>query len=69
MKIRTSLRAGRDGCSPEAQYYMQKALAMQAKIDQCQRNYYPPENSGYPAYPPVGYVGGKFYPDRSGWCG
>jgi len=35
MKIRTSLRAGAKGCSPEAQYYMEQALAMEAKVENC----------------------------------
>ena len=69
MKIRTSLRAGAKGCSPEAQYYMEKALAMEAKIDNCKANnyynYYPT-----PPYTPPSYAGsGYTYPDMSGYCG
>jgi hypothetical protein len=69
MKIRTSLRAGAKGCSPEAQYYMEKALAMEATIEKCRgNNYY----NYYPTTPstPPNYVGsGYTYPDMSGYCG
>jgi hypothetical protein len=62
MKIRTSLRAGAKGCSPEAQYYMEQALAMEAKVQNCQANY------TYPTTPPVS--GSTYtYPDMSGYCG
>ena len=65
MKIRTSLRAGAKGCSPEAQYYMEQALAMESKVENCKANtYYPPATTT----PPVS--GSAYtYPDMSGWCG
>jgi hypothetical protein len=66
MKIRTSLRAGAKGCSPEAQYYMEQALAMEAKVENCKANYYyyPPASTT----PPVS--GSAYtYPDMSGYCG
>ena len=78
MKIKSNIRAGGSGCSPETQAYMQKALNMQAKVQNClanQQGSYQPSYSGYvppvtqPSYPPS-YVGSGFtYPDRSGWCG
>ena len=65
MKIRTSLRAGAEGCSPEAQYYMEQALAYEAKVANCTANvYYPPA----PTTPPV-TSGSYTYPDMSGYCG
>lgn len=76
MKIRTSLRAGGSGCSPETQAYMQKALNMQNKVENCMnKNTYVQPQTGY--YPPVSgnvtsssYVGsGYTYPDMSGACG
>ena len=42
MKIRTSLRAGAKGCSPEAQYYMEQALAMESKVENCKANFITP---------------------------
>ena len=78
MKIRTSLRAGGSGCSPEAQNYMQKALAMESKVQSCLASgttypaytgatypTYPtyPTNTTYPTY------AGATYPDMSGSCG
>jgi len=77
MKIRTSIRAGGKGCSPEAQAYMQKALNMQNKVANCAPkpiyqqpvySYQPPYvgNTGYqPSYVGSGYT----YPDMSGACG
>jgi hypothetical protein len=67
MKIRTSIRAGgNQGCSPEAQLYMQKALNMEYKIDNCiNRQGNPPPYTPQPIPNPSGYA----YPDRSGWCG
>lgn len=65
MKIRTSLRAGAKGCSPEAQYYMEQAYDMQAKVQNCQANYTYPTTS---TMPPV-YGSGYTYPDMSGYCG
>ncbi len=65
MKIKTSLRAGARGCSPETQWFMQKALDMQARVENCRRNIVTPPVG---TLPPV--VGGNYtYPDRSGWCG
>jgi hypothetical protein len=65
MKIRTSLRAGAEGCSPEAQYYMEQALAWEAKVQNCQANYY---NTTTTTTPPVS--GSTYtYPDMSGYCG
>lgn len=65
MKIKTSLRAGARGCSPEAQWFMQRALEMEARVRNCQANI---TNPAAPVAPPV--VGGSYtYPDRSGWCG
>jgi hypothetical protein len=67
MKTRTSIRAGGNkGCSPETQYYMQKALDMEYKINNCvNRRGFPPPYTPPPEPYPSGYV----YPDRSGWCG
>lgn len=65
MKIKTSIRAGARGCSPEAQWFMNKALEMQAIATNCQANLVRPPVT---TTPPV--VGGNYtYPDRSGWCG
>lgn len=65
MKIRTSLRAGAKGCSPEAQYYMEQALAMEAKVQNCTANNY---YTTVPSTPPV--AGSAYtYPDMSGYCG
>lgn len=78
MRLKTSIRAGARGCSPEAQYYMEKAYALENKLAKCLANqggvippyngydpiYYPPTN--IPAAPSVV---GAYYPDRSGWCG
>ena len=65
MKIRTSLRAGAKGCSPEAQYYMEQALAMEAKVQNCQPSY---TTTTTTTTPPV--VGSTYtYPDYSGYCG
>jgi hypothetical protein len=73
MKIRTSLRAGAKGCSPEAQYYMEQALAMQAKVESCKANYYyyPPTSTTYPPTTTTPPVSGSAYtyPDMSGACG
>jgi len=77
MKIRTSLRAGGEGCSPETQYYMQKALDMQYKVQNCVSNSsatYPtePYYGTLPPYPttPTTYYGSTgTYPDMSGACG
>jgi hypothetical protein len=65
MKIRTALRAGAEGCSPEAQYYMEQALAMQAKVENCQANYYYPPTTTAPPVSGSAYT----YPDMSGYCG
>ena len=65
MKIRTSLRAGAEGCSPEAQYYMEQALAMESKVENCKANYYYPPASTKPPVSGSSYT----YPDMSGWCG
>jgi hypothetical protein len=67
MKTRTSFRAGGNkGCSPEAQAYMQKAIDMENKINNCiNRKGYLPSYNPQPIPYPSGYV----YPDRSGWCG
>jgi hypothetical protein len=67
MKARTAIRAGKSGCSPEAQYYMEKAIQMENQINRCLANaVYQPVTPPTGAVPPtMGYV----YPDRSGWCG
>jgi hypothetical protein len=72
MKTRTSIRAGGKGCSPETQYYMQKAAEMELTLNNCPNrlSYQPPYQPPYGYTPPIspppyGYV----YPDRSGWCG
>lgn len=67
MKIRTSIRAGGNkGCSPETQFYMQKALDMEYKISNCTNRWeYPTPYTP----PPEPYPSGYIYPDRSGWCG
>lgn len=73
MKLRTSIRAGAKGCSPEAQVYMQKALALENKVSNCLANsngVFPPYYGNFDDYPmiPPSYIGAT-YPDRSGWCG
>ena len=68
MKIRTSLRAGAKGCSPEAQYYMEQALAMEAKVANCAANYYPTTTTTTTT-PPVQGSTYYTYPDMSGYCG
>ncbi len=69
MKIRTSLRAGGTGCSPETQAYMQKALNMQNKVESC-INKKPSVQPVTGYVPPTSYVGsGYVYPDMSGACG
>jgi hypothetical protein len=67
MKIRTSLRAGAKGCSPEAQYYMEQAIAMEAKVNNCQASYVPP--TAPPATTPPVSGSAYTYPDMSGACG
>jgi hypothetical protein len=74
MKIKSNVRAGGSGCSPETQVYMQKALNMQAKVQNCMANqtggYQPPYYGYTPPVTQPSYVGsGSTYPDRSGWCG
>jgi hypothetical protein len=83
MKIRTSIRAGGQGCSPETLNYMQKAVNMQNKVENCfqQGNVSPqPPVYGYYPYnyygstPPTTttspyYTGSTTYPDMSGVCG
>ena len=81
MKIRTSLHAGGQGCSPETMNYMQKAVNMQNKVYNCTKTVQPV----YGNYPPYyyGYVApttsttpttstyqvSGTYPDMSGVCG
>ena len=67
MKIRTSLRAGAEGCSPEAQYYMEQALAMEAQVQNCQASY--TYTTTPPPAPPVSGSTYYTYPDMSGYCG
>ncbi len=73
MKIRTSIRAGGSGCSPETQYYMQQAADMQSKVASCVAKgttaSVPPPSGGYtaPYYPPTN-TSGYTYPDMSGVC-
>ena len=85
MKVKTYLRAGGSGCSPETLNYMQKTVNMQHKVENCYKQgnvtqqpvyggYYP--NYGGSGYPlplpstPPSYVGSNTtYPDRSGICG
>jgi hypothetical protein len=74
MKIRTSIRAGGTGCSPETMNYMQKAVNMQQKVENCMaKKPYPslPPYSGYvPPYSAPVYTGSTYsYPDMSGTCG
>lgn len=74
MKIRTSLRAGGEGCSPETQYYMQKALDMQYKVQNCVTSSSattPPQPyyGTVPPYPTTPTYYGGTYPDMSGACG
>jgi len=65
MKIRSSLRAGAEGCSPEAQYYMEQAYAMEAKVLNCQANYTSTTTTTTPPVSGSTYT----YPDYSGYCG
>ncbi len=82
MKIRTSIHAGGEGCSPETQYYMQQAAAMASKINNCLATqtsssgtpyygyYYPyPYYPTYPTTPTYPTYVGSTYPDMSGACG
>ena len=82
MKIRTSIRAGGQGCSPETLNYMQKAVNMQNKVANCYQQgnvnpqppiygYYPPYYGATPPSSPTSpsYTGSTVYPDMSGVCG
>jgi hypothetical protein len=72
MKIKTDLHAGITYQECDAQRSYWKNMA---KSGYC-TGYYPPQPyppQPYPPYPPQpssgGYVGGVYYPDRSGYCG
>ncbi len=81
MKIRTSLRAGGTGCSPETQNYMQKAVNMQNKVYNCTKGTAAPIYGYYPPYfsyvvpststatTPTYSQSSVTYPDMSGVCG
>ena len=71
MKIRSDLRAGDalSECQKQRDYWKAQALRMEqiAKAPAPRPTPTPPT----PTPPPYGggYVGGVFFPDRSGWCG
>jgi hypothetical protein len=69
MKTRTNLRAGADPlqqCKQQKEYWKAQAIKMEQKAN-C---YKPPSPAPYPPpYQGGGYVGGVWYPDRSGACG
>lgn len=70
-------------CKQQKDYWQGQALYMENKLASCHPSYpsyptYPtyPTNPTYPTYPtnPTypsggGYIGGVWYPDRSGLCG
>jgi hypothetical protein len=67
-----------DACKQQKAYWQNQALYMENKAATCHTSYptYPtyPSYPSYPTYPyyPAssgGYVGGVYYPDRSGLCG
>jgi len=69
----TSLQA----CKAQKEYWQGKAQHMEAVLASCYPSYpsYPtyPTYPTYPSYPTSptggGYIGGVYYPDRSGLCG
>jgi len=74
MKTRTSIHAGvgPQGCSPETQHFMQRALAMRRQVENCLArgsNATPPVSGGVWNPNEGGSLIGSAYPDRSGWCG
>ena len=70
MKIRSDLRAGDalSECQKQRDYWKAQALRMEqiAKAPVPQPTPTPPTPTP-PSY--GGYIGGVYYPDRSGWCG
>jgi hypothetical protein len=73
MKTRTYLRAGADPlqtCKREKEYWKAQAERMES-IANCSNPYVPPQPlpTPVPPYAGGGYVGGVWYPDRSGTCG
>jgi hypothetical protein len=76
MKIRSNIHAGDalSQCQKQRDYWKAKALQM----EQIATSYKPTPPTPYPPYPPYypptppspggGYVGGVWYPDRSGAC-
>ena len=81
MKTRTGIRAGANepdaaisslqACKQQKEYWMGKAQNMENKLATCHPSY--PSYPTYPTYPTTptggGYIGGVYYPDRSGLCG
>lgn len=73
MKTRTNLHAGIDDlqrCKQQKESWKSKAEHMQRVLATC-KPYVPPGPPTPPTPPPSGggWVGGTFYPDRSGICG
>jgi len=82
MKTRTGIHAGAaqpeaaisalQACKQQKEYWMGQAQYMENRLASCHPSYpsYPtyPTN---PTYPTTGggYIGGVWYPDRSGLCG
>ncbi len=82
MKTRTGIHAGEaqteasisalQACKQQKDYWMGQAQYMENRLASCRPSYpsYPtyPTN---PTYPTTGggYIGGVWYPDRSGLCG
>jgi len=73
MKTRTNIHAG-DAlrhCQRERDYWKAQAERMEA-IAKGPGPYRPPAPTPTPSpvpHPGGGWVGGVWYPDRSGWCG
>jgi hypothetical protein len=69
MRIRSDLRAGDalSECQKQRDYWKAQALRM----EQIAKAPTPKPTPTPPTRPPYGggYVGGVFFPDRSGWCG
>ena len=77
MKTRTNLHAGADDlqtCKQQKEYWIDQYDHMQNVLASCQPYnppYYPPYNPPSPQQPTNngGWVGGTYYPDKSGLCG
>jgi len=81
MKTRTGIHAGDSqpeeaitslqACKQQKEYWQGKAQHMENVLSNCHTSY--PSYPTYPTYPTYpsngGYIGGVYYPDRSGLCG